>query len=132
MRKDIAKITDTMLGYEGHGILTCVLTVDYGGSAQGIGMYSLDEPVRDENDTFLRRQGTAFGAEFIARIIKACGVDTWEQVKGRTIYVLLDLSEDAPSWGTSNVIGIQNLPTEPGQQFIFQDLYDEFKQREEA
>lgn len=129
MRKDIAKITDTMLGVEDHGILTCYLTVDYGGSGQLIGGYGLDNPVKDENGKFLRREGTAFGMEFIARVIRACGVMKWEDVKGRTIYVLQDLEADSPAWGSSKVMGIENLPTEPGEQFIFQDLIDEFKEK---
>lgn len=132
MRKDVAKITNTMLGYEDHGILSCMLTVDYGGAGQGVGGYSLDTPIKGRDDKFLRREGTAFGMEFVARVIEACGVKSWEQIKGRTIYVLQDLPEDAPTWGTSKVIGIENLPTEPGRQFIFQDLVDEFKTRVEA
>jgi hypothetical protein len=131
MRKDIAKITSTALGYEDHGILSCVLIVDYGGSGQGVGGYALDTPIRDANDKFLRREGTAFGMEFVARIIRACGVDEWEDVKGRTIFVLQDLEEGQVAWGNSKVLGIENLPTERGEQFIFQDLVDEFKAREE-
>lgn len=132
MRKDVAKITNTKLGYEDHGILTCMLIVNYGNTSQGVGGYALDAPLRDENDRFLRRNGTAFGMEFVARVIKACGVETWEEVKGRTVYVLQDLPEGSSALGTSKVIGIENLPTEPGKQFIFQDLVDEFETRVEA
>lgn len=131
MRRDIAKITSTMLGYEDHGILTCYLTVDYGsGGCQGVGGYGMDMPIRDDDDRFVKRVGTAYGMEFVCRIIKACGVETWEQVKGRTIFVLQDLPEDASAWGTSRVIGIENLPTERGERFIFADLYEEMKGRE--
>lgn len=125
-RQDIAKITSTMLGYEDHGILSCMLTVDYGGSGQGVGGYSLDTPVKDENDRFVCRVGTAYGMEFVARIIRACGVQTWEKVKGRTIFVLQDLAADEVAWGTSKVVGIENLPTEGGERFVFADLLDEF------
>lgn len=124
MRRDIAKITNTMLGYEDHGIFTCSLTVNYGGSGQSIGGYCLDEPVRREGE-FIGRFGTAYGMEFVARVIKACGVESWEQVKGRTIYVLQDLAEGESSWGTSKVLGIENLPTEKGCRFVFGDLADE-------
>jgi hypothetical protein len=128
MRKDIAKIESTMLGYEGHGILSCMLTVTYGKGRgqQSVGGYCLDTPVHDDQGTFVCRMGTAYGMEFVARVIRACGVDTWEQIKGRTIYVLQDLDEGAPAWGTSRVSGIENLPTERGERFIFADLRDEF------
>lgn len=127
VRRDIAKITSTSLGYEDHGILTAMLTVDYGGSGQGIGGYSLDGPEHDADDKFLRRVGSAFGMEFVARIIRACGVQSWEQVKGRTIFVLQDLDEGTLAWGTARVLGIENLPTEKGERFLFADLAAEFK-----
>lgn len=108
----IAKITSTSLGYEDHGILTVWLTLDFGGgSMQGAGGYALD--VWSEDDR--RRIGTAYGCEFIARVIKACGVDSWEKIKGRTVFAL-----KAPGMGP--VLGIENLPTEPGRRFVFADL----------
>jgi hypothetical protein len=128
MRKDIAKIESTMLGYESHGILSCMLTVTYGSSGQGVGGYCLDTPVHDDEGNFVCRVGTAYGMEFVARMIRACGVDTWEQIKGRTIYVLQDLDEGALGWGTARVLGIENLPTEPGERFVFADLRDEFEE----
>ncbi len=119
--KAIAKITNTMLGYEGHGILTASLCVDYGGSGQWIGNYAFDEPVWEggakHQGEFLGRFGTAYGMQFIQRLLKACGVDKWEDIKGRTIYVL----KEDDRWN-AKVIGIENLPTEPGERFLFSDL----------
>ncbi len=118
--RTIARIESTMLGTEDHGILTCYLFVDYGGSGQGIGGYALDEwkgPKSSEG----RRVGTAYGMEFVARTMKACGVSSWEKVKGRTIFVL----KDSDSW-QAKVVGIENLPTERGERFIFEDLRQEF------
>lgn len=125
VRRDIAKITSTMLGVEDHGILTCHLIVDYGGGGQSIGGYALDTPTHDENGRFSGRVGTAYGMEFVARVMRACGVDKWEDVKGRTIFVLQDLADGEPSWGTSKVVGIENLPTERGERFIFAELHSE-------
>jgi len=116
----IAKIESTMLGREDHGIWTLMLQVTYGGSGQGIGGYSLDEPLRDENDKFIRRAGTAYGMEWIIQVTQACGVDSWEKVKGRTILVYF---EDESFF--SKPIGIGPLPTEPGKKFIFADLRSE-------
>lgn len=118
MHKEIAKITSTALGYEDHGILSSMLFVDYGGgTCQGIGGYSLDEPTHDADGKFLGRRGSAYGCEFIARTLKACGVDSWEKIKGRTIYVL----KEDDRWG-AKVLGIAPLPTEPGEPFMFADL----------
>lgn len=123
MRRDIAQITGTFLGVEDHGILTCTLTVDYGGGrVQTIGGYSLDTPSKDSSD----RVGTDYGMEFVARVMRTCGVRCWEHLVGRTIYVLQDLEPDAPTWGPSNVVGIEKLPTEPGGKFLFGDLAGEF------
>jgi hypothetical protein len=64
--------------------------------------------------------------EFVARLMRACGVSSWEKLVGRTIFVLQDLPEGASSLGTSSVVGIENLPTEPGERFVFADLASEF------
>lgn len=123
-RRDIAKIASTRLGVEDHGVLTAYLTVDYGGGAvQAIGGYGLDR----YDAELKRRVGTAYGCEFIARVIRACGVTKWEDVAGRTIYVLQDLPEGVAVLGTAKVVGIENLPTEPGERFVFADLADEFR-----
>lgn len=115
--KVLAKITATSLGYEDHGILTAQVFVDYGGSSQGIGGYCFDEPIRDDDGAFVCRRGTAYGMEWIARFMRACGVDTWERLVGRTIYVL----KDSDGWN-ARVVGVENLPTERGERFIYSEL----------
>lgn len=116
----IAKITNTMLGYEDHGILTVWLTLDYGGSGQGAGGVSLDTPLKDENNKFLRRVGTAEGMDFIIGIMGACGVEKWEDIKGRTVIAITDSDAD---WG-GTVVGIKPLPTEPGKEFLFDSVFE--------
>lgn len=101
----IAKITSTKLGYEAHGIMTAELGVDFGGSGMTIGGYAFGDKV----------PGSGFGVAFIKGILDACGVTTWEQVEGRTVYVVT-----TGMYGRA--LGIQNLPTEPGGRFIFADL----------
>lgn len=81
-----AKITRTSLGIEDHGILTCVLHLDYGGSSQGAGNYSLDQPVH-EGGKFVGRRGRAAGMEFIRRILETLRVDYWEDLPGTYIRV---------------------------------------------
>lgn len=70
-----AKITDTMLGYEDHGIFTCMLYLDYGGSCQGFGGYQLGKEYTDKH---------------IQGIMKAVGVDKWEKLKGQMVRVKRD------------------------------------------
>ena len=68
-----AKIVSTFLGYEGHGILSCYLTLDYGGSGQSFGGYELKYP--------------AYGIDFIDKILKTVGVESWEDLAGKCIRV---------------------------------------------
>lgn len=117
----IAKIKRAFLGYEDHGILTCMLDLDYGGSGQGAGGYGLDEPIKDEDGKFLRRRGSAYGMEYVARLMKACGVRSWDKMVGRTVYALSD-------WG--KVYAIKPLPTEKGEEFVFDSLREEFFEKE--
>lgn len=82
-----AVIESTMLGWEDHGILTCYINLDYGGSGQAFGGYALDQPVfgKEESRTsrqFKGRYGTAYGMQFVAEVMKALGVDSWEKLKG--------------------------------------------------
>ena len=82
-----AKIARTTLGYEDHGILTCFLNLEWAGGGQGFGGYALDA-WRGPRDGNGRRWGTAYGCEFIARILNVVGVDAWEKLPGK--YVRMD------------------------------------------
>ena len=82
-----ATITRTMLGVEDHGIFTFMLTLDYGGTGQGAGGYSLDEFVKDESAGRGRRVGTAYGMDLIMAVLKVVGVEKWEDLKGEHIRV---------------------------------------------
>jgi len=77
-----AIIEATSLGLESHGIFSAYLTLSYGGSGQAFGGYGLDRHngLRGANSG---RVGTAYGMEFIARIMQTVGVDRWEDLKGK-------------------------------------------------
>ena len=84
-----AQIESTSLGgYDGGtSVMTCWLHLKYGGSGgQGFGGYGLDEPFH-KGDKFAGRRGTAYGMEFITRIIATVGVDRWEDLPGKYIRV---------------------------------------------
>ncbi len=97
--RTIARIERTYLGIEDHGILTGYLHVTYGGTAQGIGGYNI--------------RGN--GGEYVAAVLGACGVEQWEKLVGRTIYVLTDENRTP--------IGIEPLPTEQGKPFMFAEVH---------
>ncbi len=78
-----AKITKVRLGYEDHGILTCFLDLDYGSLSQGFGGYTLDS----YDEAKKERVGTAYGMEFLIRIMKVVGVENWEDLVGKHVRV---------------------------------------------
>jgi hypothetical protein len=113
----VAKITGAHLGWEDHGIFTCWIDLDYGGSGQGAGLYALDEYIVEKDC----RVGTAEGMEFIMRLLKACGVGRWEDLVGRTVYATATMSK---------VLSIEPLPTESGEKFVFEDVLEAGDERE--
>lgn len=81
-----ALITGTALGNEDHGIFTASLVLEYESGCQCFGGYAMDEHngVRGAGS---RRRGTAYGMEFILRILDTVGADSWEKLKGKCIRV---------------------------------------------
>jgi len=78
-----ARIESTMLGIEDHGIMTFMITLDYGGSGQGYGGYAFDS----YNKETKKRVGSAFGIEAIRSLLEAVGVTCWEDLEGKYVRV---------------------------------------------
>lgn len=78
MTVENALVGSTMLGEEDHGIFTCSLNIRGEGWGQGFGGYSLDQYDKEKK----RRIGTAYGLEFIKRILKTLEIETWEKLPG--------------------------------------------------
>lgn len=79
-----AKITDTMLGREDHGIFTFVIYIEIaGGACCGVGSYGLDYYDREKECRVFNEKGV----EVISNILDVVGVDTWEQLHGKFIRV---------------------------------------------
>lgn len=76
-----AKITDTMLGREDHGILTFMIYFEGDGFGVGVGGYALDSYNKELN----RRVTTPKSMDAISEILNVVGVETWEQLKGKYI-----------------------------------------------
>jgi hypothetical protein len=110
----IAKIRKATLGWEDHGIFTCMLDLDYGAIGQGAGGYALDEPVHVDGE-FVGRVGTAYGMNWIIRLMRAVGVNDWSELQGRTVLAVIE---------NRRVVGIKPLPTENGEAFMFSSLED--------
>jgi hypothetical protein len=123
--EQIAKIRSVKLGWEDHGIFTCMVDLDYGGSGQGAGGYCLDEP-RHADGEFIGRFGTAFGMQWIIRLMRAVGVEDFSQIKGKTVIALRDERDDGYN---AKVVGLKPLPFEKGEEFLFEELSIEFGHR---
>jgi hypothetical protein len=115
--RQIGKITSTFIGFEDHGILSVSLHFDYGSAAQGIGhrCFGSHDESRDPEGW---RRGHEMGMDFIRRLLLACGVNQWEKLKGRTVFVTRDWTE---------IQKIEPLPTERGQPFDIVEWADSFK-----
>jgi len=87
--KELGKVSYTKLGFEDHGILTFVIGFDFGGHGQGFGTYCLDT-FKNQNVCELGKRELIFKAaaiEGIKRVLKAFGVNLWEELVGKTAWV---------------------------------------------
>lgn len=107
----IARVESTWLGYEDHGIFSLNVSFTYGGSAQGTGHYCVCSADSD-------RPSDVVGIRLVRAIVDACGVSRWEDLKGRTVFVIKD-----EGW-SGLVRGIAPLPTEKGERVIFADVFE--------
>lgn len=117
----IGTITETRLGYEGHGILTTSLLVEWKGGGVSAGGYCLDMP-RDRESRDYERIGTAYGLDFIIRTLATVGVESWEALKGREVIVLF---EGPSAWG-ARAVGIAST-TDDSRVFVFKDHAEAWK-----
>lgn len=116
--RTIAKCTSASIYREDHGILTVSIQFDFGGSGQGIPGYALDSWDKEEK----RRVGDKRSIEFIAALMDAFGVNHFDKIKGRTVYALHEKGKSG--WGGGLIVGIEPLPTEPGERLIFADIFE--------
>ena len=109
--RHLAKITDTFLGWEDHGIFTAIISVDYehSGGSQGIGVHCLGSD----------SQGYDLAGSYIAGVMQAVGVHAWESVKGQLIYVLSPHELRIGSSG-SDIIGFEGVSFRgAARRFVF-------------
>lgn len=110
----VMTIKRTTLGLEDHGVWTAYLHCEGDGSGIGVGGYVLDSrPAESTWGDGKRRHGTAFGMDHIMALTQTVGVDDWEQLPGRKVYVLFELTGNGraiSNWGSS-AVGIANIDT---------------------
>ena len=78
-----AIITAASITTADHGLLSAWLTLDYGGSGQGFGGYSLYLPKTFDHHNILSPAG-----HFIFRVMEIAGVENWDDLPGKTIRVI--------------------------------------------
>lgn len=104
LRREVARIDNVSLGFEEHGVFTAMLFMNYGNTRQTIGCHNL----------------VSIAGAYLSAMLRACGVSLWEELKGRTIYVLFALDDI----GGNNPLGIESLPMDGGKQMIFSDFLE--------
>lgn len=83
-----AIIESASLSTGDRGFLDCWLTLDYGGSGQGFGGYTLYLP-----KSYSHHELKSVAGHFIFRVLEIAGVESWDKLKGRTIRVKCEHSK---------------------------------------
>ena len=80
-----AQIESTRLGYDREVFAAAWITLKYAdGACQGFGGSVLDDKPTEPNG---ERQPTAWGMDYIFSLIRAVGVERWEDMKGKYVRV---------------------------------------------
>lgn len=77
-----ARIKDTFLGIEDHGIFTAFVHVEWQGSGCGFGGYSFGG-----SDPSI---ASGYGSAFIQNVLNIADVQSWEELKGKFIRIEVD------------------------------------------
>jgi len=86
-----AVISRAWIGIEDHGILSFMLTLNYGGSAQGFGGVSLDWGKPGEKKSA--------PSSWIREILEVVEVPSWHELQGKSVVAIID---------RGMVVGIRN------------------------
>lgn len=119
----IMRVDSTMLGVEDHGAMTAALTLKAKGTGVALSGWVLDtSPIHKG----ARREGSAYGLDYVMEVMRTVGVSSWEKVLGSHVIALF--SSPSP-WG-SVIVGIANLD-DPDLVFIPAEHSEWWKERGE-
>lgn len=103
------------------GSLQFCLDFDFGGTGQML-IHTLDSYDKKEEE----RVGTAFGCECIMRILEAVGVESWDELKGKEMWVIRNKEEH----GTMDemILGMEapKYRRSAGRPFYIRELIDKY------
>jgi len=77
-----AVIENATITNDDHGLLSAWVYLDYGGSGQGFGGFSLYLPKSYAHHDLC---GPNYCGHFIWRVMEVAGVSRWDQLKGKTV-----------------------------------------------
>lgn len=106
---NLGTINYTHIGPEDHGIFSVNVDFSFGGSGQGTGHYSLGE------------HGEYLGT-FVKNFLDVVGVDEWEKLRGRSVFVLRRADD---GWG-GTIKGF--VKQDMSRHMIIRDTFDNFEQ----
>ena len=89
METKYAIITSAEITNADHGVLSAWVHLDYGGSGQGFGGYSLYLP----KDFTHHAKLSGYAGHFIWRVMEVAGVEKWSALKGKTVRVQCEHSK---------------------------------------
>ncbi|KQO98119.1 hypothetical protein [Leifsonia sp. Leaf264] len=114
-----ATITRTTLGFDPERLFfTFWVWVDLeGGGGHGFGDYALDRPHPHPGHRG-ERIPTEYGMQMISAIIRAVGVNNWEELVGQPIKVVREAGE------RTRIIGIVPADGHSGVPLLFDDVAD--------
>lgn len=96
----IATIKSAFFGKAYHDIISTSLVFEWPHGSVSVGGYCLDTPVFDEQENFVRREGTAWGLTFLMATMETIGVEGWNDLVGEKALVLFD---GPNAWGSESV-----------------------------
>ncbi len=108
--RKIGRIQKATLGFNDREMVTLYLDMDYGGACQLVGGFHMALGLGENART------RPYAMEYVLGVLRACGVGAWNEVQGRTVFLLWPNSD----WWNVMPVGMENLPTEPGQRFLFE------------
>jgi hypothetical protein len=115
----VGTVSYTRLGMEDHGILTADVGFEWPGGGVSVGGFRLDAR---------GNVGTAYGLDYIIRVLDVFGVEKWENIKGSQAIVLFDYTEGG-TWGRQSK-GIAHI-TDDSKVFIPAEHAQEWRDRQE-